>query len=45
MFYYGAGCSGRQRNDALGGARSRKLLGRREKNPRNSVVAGNEHWK
>ncbi len=45
MFYSGNFCCARDCNYMLGVARSRKLLGTWEKNPRNPLVAGNENWK
>lgn len=44
MFYSGNACCGRACNYALGVARSRKLLGPWEKNPRNPILAANEVW-
>jgi xylan 1,4-beta-xylosidase len=45
MFYSGNACCGRECNYALGVARSRKLLGPWEKNPKNPILRGNEAWK
>jgi beta-xylosidase len=45
MFYSGNFCCARECNYMLGVARSRKLLGPWEKNPRNPILAGNETWK
>ena len=44
MFYSGNACCGRSCNYALGVARSRKLLGKWEKNPANPILAANEVW-
>lgn len=45
LFYSGNFCCGRECEYALGVARSRKLLGPWEKNPRNPILAGNDSWK
>jgi beta-xylosidase len=45
VFYSGNFCCARECNYMLGVARSRKLLGPWEKNPRNPILAGNETWK
>jgi xylan 1,4-beta-xylosidase len=45
LFYSGNFCCGRECDYALGVARSRKLLGPWEKNPRNPILAGNDAWK
>jgi beta-xylosidase len=45
MFYSGNACCGLECNYALGVARSRKLLGPWEKNPRNPILKGNDKWK
>jgi xylan 1,4-beta-xylosidase len=44
MFYSGNACCGRSCNYAMGVARSRKLLGKWEKNPANPILAANEKW-
>ena len=44
MFYSGNACCGRGCNYALGVARSRKLLGPWEKNPKNPILAANDVW-
>lgn len=44
MFYSGNACCGRSCNYALGIARSRKLLGKWEKNPANPILKGNDVW-
>jgi xylan 1,4-beta-xylosidase len=44
LFYSGNACCGRRCNYALGVARSRKLLGPWEKNPKNPILAENETW-
>jgi beta-xylosidase len=44
MFYSGNACCGRGCNYALGVARSRKLLGPWEKNPKNPILAANDAW-
>lgn len=45
MFYSGNFCCARECNYMLGVARSRKLLGPWEKNPKNPILAGNDMWK
>lgn len=45
MFYSGNFCCARECNYMMGVARSRKLLGPWEKNPRNPILAGNDAWK
>ncbi|HYY93294.1 MAG TPA: family 43 glycosylhydrolase [Pyrinomonadaceae bacterium] len=45
LFYSGNFCCGRECDYALGVARSRRLLGPWEKNPRNPILAGNDAWK
>src|ERR1043166_4396862 len=45
LFYSGNFCCGRECEYALGVARSRRLLGPWEKNPRNPILAGNDSWK
>jgi beta-xylosidase len=45
MFYSGNFCCARECNYMMGVARSRKLLGPWEKNPRNPILAGNDNWK
>lgn len=45
MFYSGNFCCARECNYMLGVARSRKLLGPWEKNPKNPILAGNDRWK
>ncbi|MCA1575455.1 MAG: family 43 glycosylhydrolase [Acidobacteria bacterium] len=45
MFYSGNFCCARECNYMLGVARSRKLLGPWEKNPKNPILAGNDTWK
>ena len=45
MFYSGNFCCGRECNYMVGVARSQKLLGPWEKNPRNPIMAGNDRWK
>src|SRR6266545_2474959 len=45
LFYSGSGCCGRGCAYAMGVARSRSLFGPWEKNPANSILAGNEHWR
>jgi beta-xylosidase len=45
MFYSGNFCCARECNYMMGVARSRKLLGPWEKNPRNPILAGNDVWK
>jgi beta-xylosidase len=45
LFYSGNFCCARECDYMLGVARSRKLLGPWEKNPRNPIMAGNENWK
>lgn len=45
LFYSGNACCGRECQYALGVARSRKLLGVWEKNPRNPILAGNAAWR
>ncbi|NJM54057.1 MAG: family 43 glycosylhydrolase [Blastocatellia bacterium] len=44
MFYSGNACCGRSCNYALGVARSKTLLGKWEKNPKNPILAANETW-
>jgi beta-xylosidase len=44
MFYSGNACCGRSCNYALGVARSKKLLGKWEKNPANPILAANDAW-
>jgi beta-xylosidase len=44
MFYSGGACCGRACDYALGVARSRRLLGRWEKNPANPILAANAAW-
>ncbi|HEX9928322.1 MAG TPA: family 43 glycosylhydrolase [Pyrinomonadaceae bacterium] len=43
-FYSGNACCGRDCNYALGVARSRTLLGKWEKNPKNPILAANDVW-
>ena len=43
-FYSGNACCGRSCNYALGVARSKILLGKWEKNPKNPILAENETW-
>ena len=45
MFYSADACCGRRCNYKLGVARSRKLLGPWERQERNPILEGNEHWK
>ncbi|MCA1849544.1 MAG: family 43 glycosylhydrolase, partial [Acidobacteria bacterium] len=45
IFYSGNFCCARECNYMVGVARSRKLLGPWEKNPKNPILAGNENWK
>jgi len=45
MFYSGNFCCARECNYMVGVARSRKLLGPWEKNPRNPIMAGNDNWR
>ncbi|HKQ99029.1 MAG TPA: family 43 glycosylhydrolase [Pyrinomonadaceae bacterium] len=45
MFYSGNFCCARECNYMMGVARSRKLLGPWEKNPKNPILAGNDDWK
>jgi xylan 1,4-beta-xylosidase len=45
MFYSGNFCCARECNYMMGVARSRKLLGPWEKNPKNPILAGNDNWK
>jgi xylan 1,4-beta-xylosidase len=44
LFYSGNACCGRSCNYALGVARSKTLLGKWEKNPKNPILAANENW-
>ena len=43
-FYSGNACCGRGCNYALGVARSKTLLGKWEKNPKNPILAANDFW-
>jgi beta-xylosidase len=43
-FYSGNACCGRGCDYALGVARSRRLLGPWEKNPKNPILAANDEW-
>jgi len=43
-FYSGNACCGRACNYALGVARSKTLLGKWEKNPKNPILAENDAW-
>ena len=43
-FYSGNACCGRGCNYALGVARSKTLLGKWEKNPKNPILAANDVW-
>jgi len=43
-FYSGNACCGRECNYALGVARSKTLLGKWEKNPKNPILAENDAW-
>ncbi len=45
MFYSGNFCCARECNYMIGVARSRRLLGPWEKNPKNPIVRGNDAWK
>ncbi|HEX8492080.1 MAG TPA: family 43 glycosylhydrolase [Pyrinomonadaceae bacterium] len=45
IFYSGNFCCARECNYMIGVARSRKLLGPWEKNPKNPIMRGNENWK
>ena len=44
LFYSGNACCGRSCNYALGVARSKTLLGKWEKNPKNPILPANETW-
>jgi len=45
LFYSGNACCGRTCNYALGVARSKRLLGRYDKNPANPILKENATWK